>query len=325
MRSVRPNRVDDALFVDLASVWRAGGEQHPDLIAIGVALQPAHVGRSTRFVDDERERIDVLEEVLRAAGLEERTDAAERDERDRDAPMLRRHVALVDHLAQLRSEQPAGIDTAPRRPRRGRRNVVDAPDPELPMGVGSGRLCPALRKDGSETVADEYLAGPGCTLDREHRVHRRAGQHQFVAMSTRHQAQHGAGLDADRDRHACRARRGRRPAGEPHGALHRGRGPSGANVMVGAVEAAHQPVPGELHDVATLRQHRPDARLEHGVDDVLDDLGAVAADARQSFGESGEAGQIREDERALELPPPWAGRVPAERQVGNIGRSPLRH
>ena len=113
----------------------------------------------------------------------------------RDAPMLRRHVALVDHLAQLRSEQPAGIDTAPRRPRRGRRHVVDVRDPELPVGVGSGRLCPALRKGGSETVADEYLAGPGCTLDREHRIHRRAGQHQFVAMSTRHQAQHGAGLD----------------------------------------------------------------------------------------------------------------------------------
>ncbi len=146
---------------------------------------------------------------------------------------------------------------------------------------------------------EDDLAGARVVGGRE-RAHGGVARAEAVeparARADRHQLELAAG-DPDAHREVALEHRGY----PLHLALHLHRGGATPGGMPFAGVEREQGVPGELHEVAVVRE---DGLLEEGREDAVEDLGqlvdAVAPSSGEGLGERSESGQVGDDDRPLE-------------------------
>ena len=112
-----------------------------------------------------------------------------------------------------------------------------------------------------------------------------------------------------------------RPTDRPKRPPHLESRPSGPACVLLAVVEEQQRVAAELEEAATLRVGDAEERRERGVHHLGDLLGPRSSEAREALRHRGEAGDVDECERALDLAPRCRGLVskPFQRQSGDEG------
>ena len=162
-----------------------------------------------------------------------------------------------------------------------------------PTQPGSSRRAQRLR--------DADLAGVRDGFHLERLGHRRAADQQLAvdAAGQPEVERPGAGADGHPERQ--RPAREVQPADAVDRSLHLPGGAAGAALVLGSVEQEEQRVAAPLEEARAPVVRLVEQRAEHAVEGVAHQLGADLALAGEPLAERGEAGDVDEDEGAVEL------------------------
>ena len=241
-------------------------------------------------------------------------DAGELHEADRDVPVLALQPASENVLAQVPAEGHADIDAGEveRLPARRPRLHLGCPAQEPSALQRGGRAPPpggGQRRGGA--VADDDLPRPGHLLHLRECGHGGTGDDQ-VAMVVVPEEEEIADAAVDADRHpqtqraAARAQAPRRT----HDPLHLIRGAASPRRVLGTLEEQQRRVATPLDQPGAVFVGGREQGLERDVDQLGHLLGADLAPRAEHLGHPGEAGDVREDERAVVHAMTFLGPVP---------------
>ncbi len=273
-----------------------------------VGLRERHVDALTGLLDRRDALVERGGERLGPSRLEQLVGLAELDERHRDVPVLGVARAAPQLARVRRRQQPGEIErrtgrrrAAPTRAPRARASSGTIPSRALPEQLGRELPC---RGD-----AERDLARARRRLGRDAGARIRAGHDQLAMDAADEEEVERAAVHPDRHLQPHRSRRRRASAHAGERVLHaEGRGTRALRVAVAAEEQQDR-VPSELEQVGVLGVGGADQLAERRVDDARDLLGSLAAAPGERLGQLGEAGDVGEDERAVEAARPLVRRL----------------
>ena len=319
------SRVDDcadgpeeALLVVTRGVRRARDEDDAASVPVDVALEERDFMLVRSGLDAPDEPVEGVGDGLRALALDEIVDPAEADERDRGVSVL---ALERSHLEQLRAERArhSDLDAEPRDVRErldGSRDLWLA-DKEHAAPVG--RLEERIVEFCGSLRAQEDLAGDGLGLELDGPRRGRARDEELAMRVADEEEVESVAVNADVHLQMCDACRRLRAADRAQPPPHAEGRAGGPSRMVFPREEQEKSVSAELQQPAAVRVRELQQGRERRVHDVRDLLCACLAQAREPLGHGGEAGDVHERERSVDLDPAAVGVVaePFERQPGN--------
>ena len=250
--------------------------------------------------------------------------AVEANERHRHLFQLAGTVAAVEHRTELGRQQLGDVLVASGEQAvdgglgflDGRHTAEPQPRRSIALTVND----PCRGQGRCKRVVDERFTCVRRRFELRHCRARRPGHDEGPARRAEQVVRLRTAGEAARHAESRVAQRRDDATVVGHEPEHRRGGRRGASMMVVAREEHDHRVAAELQHIAAEPEDLVDQSVEDRVQHVVDVLRTAAAEARQSFGQLGETGDVEERQRAIDLDPPRdRGRVHhTQRQIRHV-------